>query len=114
MCLHHAQEKKIGMQETKEIKYEVGSHAYFSPKLAWRMLFHMNFKGIDRIQSFILKVLIEKLSIKTKSYKLPLFFLLFGRRPNKEILSSSLGSNAVQRGWQGGAQGGGMLASCLR
>jgi hypothetical protein len=34
MCLHHAQEKKIGMQETKEIKYEVGSHAYFSPKLA--------------------------------------------------------------------------------
>jgi hypothetical protein len=26
--------KKIGMQETKEIKYEVGSHAYFSPKLA--------------------------------------------------------------------------------
>jgi hypothetical protein len=39
------------------------------------MLFHRNFKGIDRIQSFVPKALIGKLPIGIESYKIPLFFL---------------------------------------
>jgi hypothetical protein len=36
--------ENIGMQDTKEAKYEVGPHAYFPPKLLWRMSFHRIFK----------------------------------------------------------------------
>jgi hypothetical protein len=54
--------KNIGMQDIKERKHEVGPHAYFPPILLWRMPFYRNFKGIDRIQSFVPKAFIGKLS----------------------------------------------------
>jgi hypothetical protein len=115
-CVYITRRKNIGMQDTKERKYEVGPHVYFPPKLPSRMLFHMNFKCIDRIQSFILKVIIEKLSIKTKSSKIPLFFLYLegGLKGKLSVGSQDRVSIAVSRIECGAGQGGDMLASCLR
>jgi hypothetical protein len=54
--------KKHRNANTKERKHEVWSHIYFPPKLLRRMPLHRNFKGIDKIQSFVPNALIEKKS----------------------------------------------------
>lgn len=52
--------KKHRNANIKERKREVWSHVYFPPKLLRRMPLHRNFKGIDKIQSFVPNALIEK------------------------------------------------------
>ena len=62
------------MRETdsKEIFQEVGALAKFPPKSTYNVLFHRNFIGFRKLQSFESNGQIEKFPIEFESYEIPI------------------------------------------
>ena len=57
--------------DSKEIFQEVGALAIFSPKSTCNVLFHRNFIGFEKLQSFESKDQIGKFPIGFESYEIP-------------------------------------------
>jgi hypothetical protein len=55
----------------------------FPPNILWRNPFHWNFKGLDRIQSFVLKGHAEKFPEMMESFQNPMLFPPFQMGPKK-------------------------------
>lgn len=55
----------------------------FPPNILWRNPFHWNFKGLDRIQSYVLKGHAEKFPEMMESFQNPMLFPPFQMGPKK-------------------------------